>query len=117
MTQHDVHTEHVHTHGPDCGHIAIEHEGHIDYVHDGHLHFPHGEHYDEHVLAISQQNPASCMPVACPCDHIDCGHQRVPHADHHDYLVHGQLHHKHGDHCDNHGPVVMIETSGHEGEV
>jgi hypothetical protein len=103
---HVVHPEHIHTHSADCGHIAIEHEGHTDYVYEGHLHFPHEEHYDDHVIAISQQHPAACAPVKCACDHIDCGHERVPHGDHIDYLSHGQLHHKHGDHCDNHGPLV-----------
>jgi hypothetical protein len=29
----------------------------------------------------------------------------VPHGDHVDYLVAGHLHHVHGDHCDDHGPV------------
>lgn len=45
---HDVHAEHDHVHGPDCGHEAVEHEGHLDYLHDGHRHHPHGDHYDEH---------------------------------------------------------------------
>jgi zinc transport system permease protein len=40
--------EHVHVHGPDCGHVAVPHEDHVDYVHDGHRHAPHGKHYDEH---------------------------------------------------------------------
>lgn len=39
---------HPHTHGPGCGHEAIEHDGHIDYVHDGVRHAPHGGHYDQH---------------------------------------------------------------------
>jgi hypothetical protein len=25
-----------------------------------------------------------------------------------DYLVDGHLHHPHGDHCDNHGPVTLL---------
>jgi hypothetical protein len=29
----------------------------------------------------------------------------VPHGDHTDYLVDGHLHHPHGDHCDDHGPL------------
>jgi hypothetical protein len=29
----------------------------------------------------------------------------VPHGDHVDYLVKGHLHHQHGNHCDNHGPI------------
>lgn len=40
--------QHVHEHGPDCGHPAVPHGDHVDYVHDGHRHAPHGRHYDEH---------------------------------------------------------------------
>jgi zinc transport system permease protein len=40
--------DHLHHHGPGCGHPAIDHEDHIDYVHDGHRHAVHGAHYDEH---------------------------------------------------------------------
>jgi UDP-2,3-diacylglucosamine pyrophosphatase LpxH len=32
----------------------------------------------------------------------------VPHADHVDYLVDGHLHHPHGSHCDDHGPVERV---------
>jgi UDP-2,3-diacylglucosamine pyrophosphatase LpxH len=31
----------------------------------------------------------------------------VPHGDHVDYLVAGHLHHPHGNHCDDHGPVKI----------
>jgi zinc transport system permease protein len=41
-------TEHVHQHGPDCGHAAVPHGDHVDYVHDGRRHAEHGAHYDEH---------------------------------------------------------------------
>jgi hypothetical protein len=30
----------------------------------------------------------------------------VPHGDHVDYLVADHLHHPHGDHCDDHGPLT-----------
>jgi zinc transport system permease protein len=40
--------DHGHSHGPDCGHLAVPHRDHVDYVHDGHRHAPHGGHYDEH---------------------------------------------------------------------
>ncbi|MEQ7125066.1 metal ABC transporter permease [Actinopolymorpha sp. B11F2] len=40
--------DHLHQHGPGCGHPAIDHDDHIDYVHDGHRHAVHGAHYDEH---------------------------------------------------------------------
>jgi zinc transport system permease protein len=46
--EHQVTDEHPHDHGPDCGHVAVEHGDHVDYVHDGHRHAPHGRHYDEH---------------------------------------------------------------------
>lgn len=36
-----------------------------------------------------------------------CGHEPVPHGGHTDYLVEGRLHHPHGDHCDDHGPVEL----------
>jgi zinc transport system permease protein len=47
----DVHPEaedHLHQHGPECGHPAVSHDDHVDYVHDGHRHAAHGQHYDEH---------------------------------------------------------------------
>jgi hypothetical protein len=31
----------------------------------------------------------------------------APHGDHVDYLVAGRLHHPHGDHCDDHGPLIV----------
>lgn len=44
----EVGEPHVHEHGPNCGHVAIEHGDHVDYIHDGHRHAVHGGHYDEH---------------------------------------------------------------------
>ena len=46
--RHEMTDEHPHVHGPDCGHVAVQHGDHIDYVHDGHRHAAHGRHYDEH---------------------------------------------------------------------
>jgi hypothetical protein len=37
----------------------------------------------------------------------NCGHPAIPHGDHTDYLVNGHLHHPHGNHCDDHGPVKV----------
>ena len=49
---HEASSTHPHQHGPDCGHVAVEHDDHVDYVHDGHRHAVHvtgeGPHYDEH---------------------------------------------------------------------
>ncbi|GAB1667687.1 hypothetical protein Mh1961_09070 [Mannheimia haemolytica] len=39
-----------------------------------------------------------------------CGHTAIKHNDHIDYLHDGHLHHnKHGDHCDDHGPVEIVK--------
>ncbi|BBY55896.1 hypothetical protein MKOR_31470 [Mycolicibacillus koreensis] len=46
--EHATHSHPDHTHGPDCGHEAIQHGDHVDYLHDGHRHAAHGDHYDEH---------------------------------------------------------------------
>jgi zinc transport system permease protein len=46
-----VHAEaedHLHVHGPECGHEPVPHDDHVDYLHDGHRHAAHGAHYDEH---------------------------------------------------------------------
>ena len=43
-----VEEDHIHVHGPDCGHPAVPHDDHVDYVHDGHRHAEHESHYDEH---------------------------------------------------------------------
>jgi zinc transport system permease protein len=45
---HDEAEDHLHQHGPGCGHEPVTHDDHLDYVHHGHRHAPHGEHYDEH---------------------------------------------------------------------
>ena len=110
------HGDHDHTHGPACGHTAIQHDGHVDYLHDGHLHHPNaGGVIEEHTLAVSAANPAECTPdhhcAGHDAAHVhgpDCGHPAVPHGDHVDYLVDGHLHHPHGTHCDDHGPVAVV---------
>jgi hypothetical protein len=103
------HPNHAHKHGPNCGHTAVRHDGHVDYLHDGHLHHMHGDHVDEHVITAGAANPVHCTPQErCAHKHGPaCGHETVPHADHVDYLVDGRLHHPHGDHCDDHGPVQL----------
>ncbi|HEY3945314.1 MAG TPA: hypothetical protein VGL78_08820 [Solirubrobacteraceae bacterium] len=108
---HTVHEgEHSHTHGDDCGHTAVRHDDHVDYLHEGHLHHPHEGHVDEHVIDIDAAHPGGhTAPVDCDPGHAhsaDCGHEAVPHGDHVDFLVDGRLHHPHGDHCDDHGPLA-----------
>ena len=109
-TKHENHE--AHTHGAGCGHAAIGHEGHTDYLHSGHLHHQHGDHFDEHRLGVTAQNPAACAPGHTCAGHdaghthsASCGHETVPHGDHLDYLVAGHLHHSHAGHCDDHGRV------------
>jgi hypothetical protein len=108
---HTVHEGgHSHVHGAGCGHTAVWHEGHVDYLHEGHLHHPHEGHVDEHVIAVDAEHPAGHTdPADCDPGHSHgegCGHDAVPHGDHVDYLVAGRLHHCHGDHCDDHGPLA-----------
>ena len=112
MTDCQTHANHTHAHGANCGHTAIQHGDHVDYLHDGHLHHAHAEHYDEHRLEVNNANPDGCHPVHTCGEHrhgAGCGHEAVPHGDHVDYLVNSRLHHQHGDHCDDHGPVQIIK--------
>ncbi|MDJ0786440.1 MAG: hypothetical protein QNK05_06500 [Myxococcota bacterium] len=111
----DQHKGHDHVHGAGCGHVAVRHADHTDYLHDGHLHHPHSDHVDEHRLEVGGRNPASCTPDHECGSHEaghehgpGCGHEAMPHGDHVDYLVNGHLHHAHGDHCDDHGPVEQV---------
>lgn len=115
MSEHRVHDEHPHQHGPGCGHSIVTHEDHQDYLHDGHLHYLHDGHVDEHTLAIGVGNPAECTPnhscVSYDASHIhgtSCGHEAIPHGDHVDYIVDGHLHHPHENHCDDHGMVSIL---------
>ncbi|HTR49757.1 MAG TPA: hypothetical protein VMJ10_03555 [Kofleriaceae bacterium] len=111
--QHPIHDEHEHEHGEGCGHVAVQHGDHVDYLHDGHLHALHRGHVDECSIAVDNKNPARCTPSHACTGHeaghrhgAGCGHQAVPHGDHTDYLVGNHLHHAHGDHCDDHGPLA-----------
>ncbi|MBC7796067.1 MAG: hypothetical protein H7Z37_04250 [Pyrinomonadaceae bacterium] len=105
---HSVHENHTHVHSENCGHTRIQHNDHFDYLHAGHLHAEHDSHYDECVIAVSDENPAECKMVECLCSHDDCGHEIVPHGDHTDFLINGRLHHRHNDHCDDHGAIAVM---------
>ncbi len=112
-----LHSDHDHQHGAGCGHTAIRHGDHIDYLHDGHLHHQCEDgSVEEHNLAVSETNPEGCHPtehVGHDDGHVhgpDCGHEAVPHGDHICYIVDGRLHHPHGDHCDDHGPVELVAS-------
>jgi hypothetical protein len=108
---HRTHDAHDHTHGPNCGHVAIKHGDHVDYLHDGHLHKVHDDHVDECTIEVSSANPGGCTSGhACSAHEAahahgpGCGHEAVPHGDHVDYLVGDHLHHPCANgHCDDHG--------------
>lgn len=38
-----------------------------------------------------------------------CGHPAVQHDGYVDYLHDGHLHHPHGNHCDDHGKLTVVE--------
>jgi hypothetical protein len=110
-----AHTDRPHIHGPGCGHIAVRHKDHVDYLEDGHLYHLKGDRIEEHVLEVTADNPRRCGPEHRASGHNaahqhgpGCGHEAVPHGDHVDYLVDGRLHHPHGDHCDDHGPLTIV---------
>lgn len=106
-----------HSHGKDCGHVALEHAGHVDYLHDGHLHSAHGGHYDEHALEVSSTNPVAeeLATMVTTDDHMHGHdgeeHAAVQHGDHMDYIHDGRLHFVHGDHMDDHGPVKLVDPA------
>ncbi len=98
----------THNHGPACGHVAVRHGNHIDYIEDGKLSHAASGQTEEHVIEVSATNPVRCTKDHHADGHRHgpgCGHEAVPHGDHVDYLVDGRLHHPHGDHCDDHGPL------------
>jgi len=116
MSTPHLHEDHDHQHGEGCGHTAIRHDDHLDYLHDGHLHHQAADGtVEEHRLEVTAENPDGCTAPEQARAHEDghrhgpgCGHEAVPHGDHVDYLVEGRLHHPHGDHCDDHGPVERV---------
>ncbi len=103
--------------GSNANPIGIRHGDHVDYLQHGHLRQMRQDGtMDEHTVPISDVNPEGCSPISSgssghASDHIhgpDCGHEAVPHGGHMDFLVDGRLHHPHGDHCDDHGPVDVV---------
>ena len=105
-------TQTTRTPWPDCGHTAPTHEGHVDTC-----------------TMVTSITPMMAMLMSMPWlltgqtlrrAHLatsaahDASHVRPrvrarghPHGDHIDYLVDGHLHHAHGDHHDDHGPVQL----------
>ncbi len=76
---------------------------------------------EEHRIAVSETNPDRCTPEH-ECRHHaghtheetqaeegEHHHPMVPHGDHMDHIHEGRLHHHHGDHCDDHGPIEVVQ--------
>ena len=60
-TEHRPAEAHQHTHGPDCGHLAVIHGDHVDYIHNGHAHC-------SDPCAVCE-----CEDCTCPtCNHNTC---------------------------------------------
>lgn len=100
----------THVHGDDCGHLKIKHGDHFDFLENGSLTASGTAPGSRHSLDISATNPSGCRAegsLVCFRHHGGSDPQ-VPHGDHMDYLYHGRLHHPHGDHCDDHGPVEVL---------
>ena len=106
--QNHEHKSHNHQHGAGCGHLQIKHGDHIDFAHDGHMHHVEGKKIEEHCIEVSVVNPDVCKPLDCngSKNHVGLA-EVIPHGDHTDYLVDGRLHHLHGGHCDDHGPINL----------
>ena len=98
-TEHETHRGHSHQHGPECGHVEVNHDDHVDYLHDGHLHREHDGHWDE----CEPSGQHVVHDGAHDCEHnADCGHDTVPHGDHVDYVHEGHRHAAHEGHWDEH---------------
>ena len=59
MTQQMSPTRPGHVHGPNCGHVQIEHEGHVDYLDEGKL-VPSGAGWPGDRARHSGQQAESC---------------------------------------------------------
>jgi hypothetical protein len=96
---------------------GIRHEDHVDYLQDGHMHHLRQDGVvEEHSVPVSRVNPAGDDAPHGASGHDRshqhgpaCGHEMVPHGGHIDYLVNGRLHHPHEGHCDDHGPVEIVD--------
>lgn len=92
----------AHKHGENCGHASIKHSDHVDYMHDGHFHNATASgQVVEHSVRVAAANDHVKAPAESGHTHgANCGHASIPHGDHSDYVVDGNVHHVHGDHCD-----------------
>jgi hypothetical protein len=60
----------------------------------------------ERRIDVTPTNPDECQQLGCKGPHEGKA-EVVSHGDHQDFIVDGRLHHAHGDHCDDHGPVKI----------
>jgi len=97
-----------HKHGENCGHTAIKHADHVDYMHDGHIHnaAASGKVVEHKVRVAASKNHAKAAAENGHTHGVNCGHERIEHGDHSDYVVDGNVHHVHGDHCDQNATEI-----------
>ena len=69
-TEHRPAEAHRHTHGPNCGHLAVIHGDHVDYIHNGHAHHEDNGHYDECDVCSCEHCSDSC--AVCECEDCSC---------------------------------------------
>ena len=69
-TEHRPAEAHHHTHGPDCGHLAVIHGDHVDYIHNGHAHHEDNGHYDECDTCSCEHCSDPC--AVCTCEDCSC---------------------------------------------
>jgi hypothetical protein len=91
-----------HKHGENCGHASIKHSDHQDYMHDGHFHSmtASGQALEHNVRVATSKEHVKASAESGHTHGANCGHERIQHGDHSDYVVEGNVHHVHGDHCD-----------------
>ena len=108
-------TNQMHVHGPGCGHIAIQHKNDVDYstaaacntLRAGTLMSTWSK-LARPILTGAIWKPSRFRTQCGASTWSSCGDEAVPHGDHVDYLVDERLHHPHGDHCDDHGPLTVV---------
>ncbi len=98
----------THKHGENCGHAVIKHSDHVDHMHEGHMHntVASGK-VVEHKLRVATAKDHVKAPSENGHAHgVNCGHERIEHDNHSDYVVNGNVHHVHGDHCDQNATEI-----------
>lgn len=86
--------------------LKIKHDNHYGYVYDGKLNC-----YDDETCSFLSHNLShnveDCKKVKTKHDHNNL--VMIPHFDHYDYIIGNRLHYMHGNHCDDHGEIELMD--------